>query len=665
MSKSYTNRELTFPTGRSDLLLNLSQKQNEAYDFGALVTLLQESPDLHVGEVCIARLDYGTGNIAMSLAHFQDPDASRALVAHVNSEEEKLLAKAFDLGAKADPPIFINAFAVSKITKIPEEEDLKRNIDKMGISTKAEGDKTRSPTAVLLYDDFFIQMLSKGELIEPWDFLQSALSWMEKNEITVVNDRRKNANNIPEAALNILLFGIYAVLRSKNGFDVSIGLVELVEADSDFTSDNIVTFLEGAISSCSIEGFEEEDDEVEDGNNLNFEERLKEAEQEPSLEDAGGRMRRSSFGSISPLLINKRRRTNTKDSEAKTQEMFKKAADSFTTASNSMASMTSTIQDLVATKSTSSSKDFFEKEENEFFKEQYLHLQSPDGENKSVEIKRNTVLFMKKTAANQVLALSKKHPNVKFESSMLLSLRSGVETSSGAYETPQGLSVFGISVQESYNKNAMAVQMQLLPESLVAQAYTADEIKKEWIDPEVVKISEPFHLSLVLEAYKTYLKNVAGKNSFLTKKYSEFLSTFNEKFSSKINFKFKQDGPSLLLSILQAVNTTTAAYANLCSEYILDKNLLDFKGILHSLTMETFMNTYAIKIPVAPAGVEKKSEKLTKKKKGKSSPTEPSKEITCSLTDLRLENWRQKANSKRIRSLSLTVPQIRGKPILF
>ena len=36
------------------------------------------------------------------------------------------------------------------------------------------------------------------------------------------------------------------------------------------------------------------------------------------------------------------------------------------------------MKDLVATKATSSSKDFFEKGENEDVKEQYLYLQSPD-----------------------------------------------------------------------------------------------------------------------------------------------------------------------------------------------------------------------------------------------------------------------------------------------
>ena len=55
---------------------------------------------------------------------------------------------------------------------------------------------------------------------------------------------------------------------------------------------------------------------------------------------------------------------------------------------------------------------------------------------------------------------------------MLLTLRFGVETSSSAYDTPKGLSIFGISVHKDYNKNAIAIQMQFMPETLVAHAFT-------------------------------------------------------------------------------------------------------------------------------------------------------------------------------------------------
>lgn len=673
MSKSYSNRELIFPDGHSELILNLSQKENGAYDYGSLVSLLHNSPDLQVGEVCIARLDDATGDIALSIAHFKnpDPDSSMALVAHVDTKDEKLQAKAFGLGTKSDAPIFLSAFASSKITKM-SEDDLKKNMDKMGISTKADGDKTRVPTAVLLYDDLFSQMLSKGGPIDPLDFLKTVLSWMESKEITVgTNDRRKNSNNIPEAAMNILVFAVYAVLRSKNGLDISVGLVDLLQPDVDFSSNQIAAFLESALLACSIEGYDddEEEDEEDARNDMSFEERLQQADDEPSLEDTGSGMRRSSFGSISPSLLSKRRRrentSNQVEASSRTQEALVQAADSLTTATNSFAAMTSHIQDFVATKATSSSKDFFEKEENEDVKEQFLYLQSSDGIQKADELERGTILFMKKPANKQVIALSKDHPNVKVETSMLLTLSAGVETSTGAYDTPKGLSIFGLSVQEEYNKKAMAVQMELMPEAFVAKAFSSDEIKREYMNPEVEKISEAFHLDLYLRAYETILVKFAGENSYLTKEYKKFLASFNQDFADRIHFRFRREGPALLLSILQAVNTAVAAYANSCSRRSLNKYLLDFNGILHSLHMGTFMNTYKVEIPVAPTPKvsESKNEKPTKKKKAKNDTKDATSELICSLSDLRLEDWRKKANHKRIRSLSLTVPQLRGKPM--
>lgn len=656
-SKSYASREFVL---YNDMVAMLTDDLDQVFDFASLVKALHEAPDLEIGEVCVAFLDDLTGNIRCSLAHYVTPD-SEALIAAVQVVEEEIVAKSLRLDQKQDAPIFIKEFEVSAITKVTDKE-LIQKLQKMGLSTK-EDKGVRVPTAVLIHPKLFQDFLSFRDYpIEPMVFLEKALDFFEKEEVTVSsNGRRKNSNSIHKSVMNILVFAVYAVLRSKNGLDFSIGLVKL--EDPKVSDEQAESFLNSALLSCSRhdQAVSDEDNEIDDGERTSFLEVLQEANREETLdeltEEAGSK--RSSFGSVSPSLMKREKRRKDQNEGGENLQ----ASKMFLEATKALNTVSVNLQEVTASRAlaSDSSKGFFEKEVNIAIKAQFLMLQSPDGIQPATSIDPETDLFMRLQPNNQANTIQGFNRHIKVEVPMLTSIRSSIATNPGFNDRRNGISILAFSVEEQKG-TSMSLNMYNMPDTIVANAFTQQELRDHLINPKQGKVDQSFHLEVIFKAFRFYLEKVAGPESFLTKSFIDFALKFQARIGTSIHFLVRDYGVHLLPSILKAIHGMIAPYATSCFEGSPRKSFLQFDDIIDRLEGGTFMNLYGF-TPVADTEPKQDSQSRGKKKRNSKLSDENSQinKKVSSLPELKWDEWKKFANAKEIRRKKLTVPELRGK----
>lgn len=583
-----------------------------------------------------------SGLIRLSVGHWKPDHSSIMYVATLDQDD--LLEFALFEGASQQPPFFLENVHYEKFFKAT---NLDRALGLVSISGQDKGDGVSIPgvSAVVLPPSLRSILSDLDDLIKPVAFLEKLCLTLKEREISVT-DKGNVRKLISQHVKDLVTFGIVACSAGKD--DSLFATTSFVDPKDfeEITFKKVEEFLEAVRDEVTQDEdyYDDADDDVEPP-----------TDPIPNATgDESPAQSHPSRPSISPSLMGSPR-SNKNASTTKT--------DAILQLTNVLSTFVTSTQESLVNNNVQKKKSFFEKDEKENLKEQFLCVQSWNGKEPAVSLDLETEKFYKLSPTSQASDLGS-IGMFTVAPAVCQSLQFSIKTSKNLHESPRGLSIFALKIQKDC-KLDIALLSQGLSDHVVKASFSAEELKSLAVSSIEIP-SNVFHLMEILRGFKLFLTKYTGSNSYILERYSDFVQSI-EYLQQELYRSFENDGPVFMYSFLQAINGKIATFVNLCQERR-TLSVLSFDDIVSNLRESRFMNIFRVEVPDSfePSTEPMKSEKKRSNSNsysngGNKKRNNQTDTVTSPYRDLLWPDWKEKANGKIRKTNKISLPSARGK----